>query len=98
MRRPSDRMFMIINGEPILSVDGLSLLIDVPVAEIKAEAARQGIDVQVMVLPAAWERQGRRIAVRLAVRGIGRGDIPAALDFLAAERARRDGSTVARAG
>jgi len=63
MPQPDGRYYRIIGGEPMVSPEGVALLVDLPVETVLAEYRRQrGPDgTGVLRMPAEWARRGQRV-------------------------------------
>lgn len=80
----NDPLYTYVDGEPMLSTEGMSVLFGIPLDEIEAEIARQGRDS--MVMPDVWLESGRARTEEYK-RVTGGDDMLGALEFWA----KRDG-------
>jgi len=84
-------LYSYVNGEPMVSAEGMALLIGIPYERLKAEFDRQRAenpDAEMFRMPRAWSRQGNRLRKEVqAALGYEAG-MKECLDYLAA-KARR---------
>ncbi|WP_226950000.1 hypothetical protein [Rhodococcus rhodochrous] len=74
-----------INGEPVVSAKGLSLLLGVPVDQVRALAQFRGTGVD--ALPAEWVKAGLRRSKEYQA-ATGRDDMLGALEYWARKEAQ----------
>jgi hypothetical protein len=74
-----------IDGEPVVSAKGLSLLLGVPVDQVRALALFRGTGVD--ALPAEWVKAGKRRAKEYSA-ATGRDDMLGALEYWAQREAQ----------
>jgi hypothetical protein len=75
-----------IKGEPLISTEGLALLLGVDLDELKAEILRQRVDnpTAPFATPTDWVKRGRRTA-RETMAATDRADLVSCLEHLGAD-------------
>lgn len=57
-----NELYTLINGEPMVSMEGVALLMGLPPEVVKAEFERQGgASISTLTVPKSWVKRGKRI-------------------------------------
>ena len=81
-----DPLYTYVDGEPMLSTEGMAVLFGIPLPEVEAEMQRQG--TRTLAMPESWLASGRARTEEYR-RVTGGNDMLGALEFWA----KRDGKT-----
>lgn len=84
-----ESLYKLIGGEPMLSLDGMALLMDLPPEVVKAEWERQGgSSATAMTIPTSWIKRGKRVYKGVSAALGYEPGMKEAIDYLAAKASR----------
>lgn len=86
----NDTPYQLINGEPMVSLEGMALLMDLPADIVKAEWERQGgSSLTALSVPKSWVQRGRRVRKEVSAALGYEPGMKEALDYLAGKAGER---------
>ncbi|GAA4911387.1 hypothetical protein [Streptomonospora salina] len=84
----NDKYYSLIDGEPMISLDGMALLMDLPADTVRAKWQRQGgPDAGSLKVPEPWVKRGRRVRKEVAAALGYEPSLKESIDYLAAKAA-----------
>lgn len=83
-------LYTLINGEPMISMEGMALLMDLPADVVKAEWKRQGgTSLATFNVPKSWIQRGHRIRKEVSAALGYEPGMKETIDYLAAKAGTR---------